>query len=113
LALPQASYNSGVSAVDAAARAALIKPIGSENQLQKLSVQKAGVATGASNSKHVASPNSRKSQIKTEANWTNKPGKPNEKSGNFFNNKVGSFDAKLERNENINVSNNAQFAVLE
>jgi hypothetical protein len=63
------NYNSGSSMVDAATRAALIKPIGSENQLQKLSQNKIGAVQVIK--KPIVSPMTRKSQIKTETNWNN------------------------------------------
>jgi hypothetical protein len=79
--------------------------------LQKLSQNK---ATGA-NTKHIASPLSRKSQIKTEINWNNQTNsilnnqERHLQVSNIFSNKVGSHDAKgsleRERNENYNISN--------
>lgn len=98
----------------------MIKPIGSENQLQKLSHNKlAGLGTGSGPHGHkpLASPMARKSQVKTETNWTNQATAnkfaPYERQINasysIFNNKVGSQDAGVrrtrERNENINLTN--------
>lgn len=97
----------------------MIKPIGSENQLQKLSQNKlAGIGTSSGPNAHkpLASPVVRKSQVKTETNWTNQTANkfaPYERQINasysIFNSKVGSQDAGIrrnrERNENINLTN--------
>ena len=101
---PQQNYTSGVSMVDAAARAALIKPIGSENQLQKLS--------HAKNNKTIGSPINRKGTVKTDTNWANNTGSKfhdknvNASYNNFVQNKSG---VHWERNENVNTSNIAIF----
>lgn len=92
-----------MSVVDAAARAALIKPIGSENQLQKLSQVKG-------TNKTVHSPAARKGQIKTDTNWVSNTG-----SKFYDKNVTASYNAPnrsgvhWERNENVNTSNIAIF----
>jgi Flp pilus assembly protein TadG len=86
--------------VDAAARAALIKPIGSENQLQKLSQTK-------NNNKTVTSPINRKGQVKTDTNWVNNTAnKFYDKQVNTSHNNMHSKSGMhWERNENVNTSN--------